>query len=806
MGILQEVSYAFRSLRRTPGFAVVAVLTLALGVGVNTAIFSVVHAMLLRPLPYADPDRLVYIWETRTSQEFRQREASYPNFADWQKQNSSFESLAGYNSTNFTLIGGDSPERISATRITSNFFTTLGVRPALGRDFRSEEEQASATPVMLISYGFWQRYFAGSADALGQTVNLSGVQYTVIGVLPQSFQFALNTRSEAWLPLAMTPDQASRRTFHWLRPIARLKPGVSLAQAQAELAGIADRLAAEHPASNAATGVGLVPLHERITGEIKPVLLVLYGAALLVLLIACVNIANLLLARAAGRSREIAVRVALGAGRARLVRLLLTESTLLAAMGGLAGLLLAWWSVDALIALTPPRMLASFPALTGLQLTPGIFVYHFGLALAAGTLFGLAPAYQASRISLNDALKQAAPGMIGGTQRLRNALVAVQVAVALMLVTGTSLMVQSLDRLLAVNPGFTMDHLVSVQLSLPPAKYDPQQVIAFYRDLRERAAALPGVKDAAVIDELPLTGDGGTVQLYAEGRPQPPPGKEIEGVYRTAGPNYFQLMGIPVLSGRMFTEQDAANAPRRIILTQSLARRLFESEDPVGRRVVMGYNNSIWEVVGVVSDVKMADLEKTPRPALYVCALQSPSRSSYLVVRTSMDAASVAAAVRAEVKSLDAELPVYGVRTMDQVIGETSAVLIRRSVRWLMGGFAVLAFALATIGLFGVISYNVTQRTREIGIRIALGAQPGSVLWLVLRRGLLLSAAGIVMGAAAALALGGSLRTLLYGVTSSDPRTYFFAAALLLLTAALASAVPACRAARVNPIVALRDE
>jgi len=799
MGSLwQDIHYGLRVLRKRPGFTFLSVLTLAIGIGVNTAIFSIVNAALLRPLPYPQPDRLVRIWETHTAKDLSEMEASYPNYIDWTGQSTVFEGLAVYDGIKVTLLGRGVPERISGMRITAGFFSVFGVQPILGRDFEPEDERPSSSPIALISYDFWQRYFAGDRAAVGQAVNLSNQVYTVIGVLPRDFEFALDS-TQVWVPLRVS-DNNIQRNHHWLSTIGRLKPSVSLSQAQAEMTTIAQRLAREYPETNSRSGVHLLPLREAIVGSARTPLLLLLGAVALVLLIACANIASLVLARALSRRKELAMRAALGAERIRLVRQLLVESVLLSLLGGLSGLLLSIWSLGPLLRLVPMDFLRD------LSVDWRVLSFNFLVSLLTGILFGLAPALQSSRFSIVQTLKESGPlSSDPGTRRLGNVLVISEVSLVLILLVSTGLITKSLWQLLSVDPGFRREKLLTVSLSLPSARYSEHaQVARFYEEVQRQVASLPGVEDVAVIDELPVTNDRTAVGVYAEGSPPSALDRELESVWRTTSSNYFELMGIKLIRGRSFTLRDSASSPRVAILSETLARRLFQQEDPVGRRIVMARNRSVWQVVGVVADVKLGELERAARPAFYTSNLQESSTNSNLVIRTAAGQTGLVSAVRRVVQSLDPELPVYGVRTMEQLIQNSRGVSTRRLTAGLLTCFAAVALLLATIGLYGVISYGVAQRTREIGVRMALGARPSDVLRLVLKNGLRLTLLGIGFGLVGTLGVSRLLSSLLFGTSATDSLTLIGASVFLTVVALIACYVPARRAAKVDPIEALR--
>jgi putative ABC transport system permease protein len=792
MGSLwQDVRYGVRVLLKRPGFTLLSVLTLAIGIGVNTAIFSIVNAALLRPLPYPEPDRLVRIWETRTAN--NEMQASYPNYIDWIEQNSVFEALCGYDGTNFTLVGRGVPVRVSGGRVTTNFFSVLGVIPALGRDFQSED---MASPVALISYDFWQRHFAGDISAMGQTLNLSNQLYTVIGVMPPNK--SAQGDDSVWIPLRVTEGDA-RRSQHALAVIGRLKPNISLSRARAEMTTIAERLAREYPESNRGSGVRLAPLREAIVGSARTPLLFLLASVALVLLIACANIASLVLARAMSRRKELAMRAALGAETSRLVRQLLVESIMLSLLGGLAGLLLAGWSLGPLMRLVPMAFLQD------VSVDWRVLTFNFLISLLTGVFFGLAPALQGCRFSIVETLKES--GSLSadpGSRKLGNALVISEVAVVLVLLVSTGLITKSLWRLLSVDPGFRREKVLAVSLSLPAARYSShEKVVGFYEEVLRQVASTPGIEGVALIDELPVTNDRINARLYAEGGTSSESQQELESVWRTTSSNYFQLMGIGLISGRFFTQRDNASSPRVAILSQSLARQFFQ-KDPVGRRVVMARDGSVWQIVGVVADVKLGELERAVRPAFYTSSLQESSTNCNLVIRTAAEQTGVVSAIRRVVQTLDADLPVYGVQTMEHLIQNTRGVSTRRTTAALLSSFAAVALLLASIGLYGVMSYGVAQRTREIGVRMALGARRSDVMRLVLKNGLKLILPGIAFGLIGTLIVSRLISSLLFGTSATDSLTLVGASVFLTGVALIACYVPARRAAKVDPIEALR--
>jgi putative ABC transport system permease protein len=801
-----------RMLVKRPGFTFVVVLTLALGIGANTAIFTVVDAALLRSLPYREPHRLVHLWETKPQQDFGEREASYPDYLDWKQNGEVFEAVGGYSERNFILAGTDGTEQIAGAIVTSNFFDVLGTRASAGRTFQPEEDKAGAQErIAVLSHGLWQRRFGSDPGVSGKQISLNGQSYTVVGVLPAGFHFAKVGAAEVWTPIYPPPEQLSRRYFHWLNVIARLRPGVSLETAQAQMETVGRRIAQDDPQTHAGTNIRLVPLQEEIVGSLRQILFVLLGAVGVVLLIACVNVANLLLARSTSRKKEIAIRVALGASRWRLVRQLLTESVLLAIWGGGLGLMLALWGVDLLLAAIPASQLAFMPYLNGLSLNTSVLCFTLALSLLAGILFGLTPALEVSRADLQDAMKEGGKASSSRqTSRLRNALVVSEIALALVLLVGAGLLLRSLLEMLNVNPGFRTENLLTMRLSLPATRYtDDSKAVRFHQELLERLESLPGVEGAATVTNLPLSGEGGTGTPQIVGRPPVPNSDEWgESYLRTVSTGYFGVMGVPLIKGRLFTPDDKAGAPNVLIVNQTLAQRLFPNEDALGQRVTFRFTADMppFEIVGIVGDEKVSSLDARTAPVIYFPYEQGPDSMMGLVLRSTVNPETLAASVRNEVRAIDKEIPLYSVMTMEKLIQDAPATFMRRYPAYLIGIFAAVAVLLAVVGIYGVISYSVSQRTHEIAIRMALGAQTGDVLKLVLKQGMLLAAVGIFLGLAGALALARLMSSLLFSVSATDPATYAVVAALLMLVALLACYVPARRATKVDPMVALRYE
>jgi putative ABC transport system permease protein len=803
----QDIRYGVRALLRSPGFAFVAVVALALGVGANTAIFSVVKAVLLKPLPYPESQRLVWLREVNPSNDIPDEPASAPNYNDWRTDARSFEGVAAYTDTAMTLTGEGEPERIPAAATSANFFRVLGVAPALGRDFQPEEEAAGKNRVVVISHGLWRRRFGANRNVIGQTLSFGGNPYTVVGVAPPDFKNPVPgaKAAELWLPIAFNFDE-SRRRSDFLSVFARLKPGATVEQARAEMSGIGARLARDYPTTNAGWGVSVVSLHERVVGDVRPALLVLMGVVGFLLAIACANVANLLLARSTARRQEIAVRSALGAGRWRLVRQFLTESVLLALAGGGLGLLLAAWGIELLVSFSP----GNIPRLDEVGLDTGVLLFTFGVSLATGCLFGLLPALQASKTDLSVSLKEG--GSRGATagqraSRLRSALVVSEIAIAVVLLAGAGLMIRSFAAIRDVDPGFRPDRILTSDFSLPAARYkEDAQIVSFFEQLTARAAALPGVERVALVSAIPFSG-GDIAGFAIDGRPAPPPEQVLDAEYRVVSPDYFDVMGIPVVRGQAFTERDRAGVPAVTVINETMARRYWPGEDPIGKRINLGdpAAGGVWRtVVGVVRDIRNESLDKEPYPQMYAPEAQFTRRQLTLVARTSGDPTALVPALRRELTSLDKDLPLYNVRTMEQVLADS--VARRRFQMFLIAAFAGLGLLLAAVGIYGVISYSVAQRRHEIGVRMALGARAPDILRLVVGQGLGLALAGVGAGLVFALALTRVMSTLLYGVSASDPLTFAGVALALLGVALAACLVPARRATKVDPMVALRYE
>jgi putative ABC transport system permease protein len=816
----QDLYYGARMLSKKPGFSAIAVLTLALGIGANTAIFSVVNAVLLEPLPFAEPDALLAVGQNTSQNRARLSQFSFRNFADFRDRSRSFERLAAYYNTNFTLTGEREAVRLMGTVVTADLFPLLRVSPALGRSFLPEEDAAGGGPggrPAIVSWECWQQHFGGDANVVGRAVDLNNSRFTIVGVMPAGFTFPIQPQpTEVWVTTALDNERPvnpgsimiARGYLGW-RVIARLKPGVGREQAQSEAEVIAAGLAAEFPDINKDMGIGVRPLLESLVGSLRPTLLLLLGAVGCVLLIACVNVANLLLERAISRQREIRVRLAIGAGRWRITRQLLTESVLLAGLGGAAGAVLAVWGTDLIVALSPEGI----ARITETRVDARVLAFTGFISLATGVAFGLAPALVISGTNLAASLREGARGATAGvhTNRTRSLLVIVEVALALVLLVGAGLLIQSFVRLQHVALGFDPRDALTFNVAMPTdSNTSPRQIAGFYQQLTERLRALPGVVNASVVFQLPLSGSGATTGLTIEGQATHPSDRP-NGLIHIVDPEYFRTMGIPVLKGRAFTERDDSSSAPVLIINSALARQHFPNEDPIGRRIAPGFSTvpvddepGMFEIVGVVADVKHQNLQGPAQPEFYYAQAQMPMSAMTVVVRAAGDARALQNAARGVVQSLDKNAPVYGVRTVEELAGRSVAA--PRFNTLLLGLFAGVALMLTAVGLYGVISYSVAQNTQQIGIRVALGAQAGDVFKLIVGQGTVLALVGVVIGLGAAYGLTRLMSSLLYGVAATDPSTFVGVALLLLFVAFIACYLPARRATRIDPVVALRYE
>ena len=811
--VWHDLRYAVRTLRARPAFTAAAVLLLAIGIGANTALFSLVNSVLLKSLPVADSDRLVMVYETHQKAAARIPVAP-ANFLTWRAQQSAFEGIAAFAQQNFTLSGAGTPESIAGARASADLFRVLRANPELGRAFTAAEDQPGQERVVVLGHRLWQRRFDSAAGVIGQTVRLDGNPHTVVGVMPEGVQFP-GRETELWVPAALDRETGmDGMGGRILSTLARLRPGVSLDAARAEMDVIARRMAREDPAFNAGMGATIVPLKEVVIGGFRPVLMLLWAAVGFVLLIACANVANLLLARAVARNHEIAVRLALGATRLRLIRQLLTESVLLAVLGGGVGLLLGVWGVDALVALSPD----SIPRAHEIAIDGRVLGFTAALSLLTGIAFGLAPALPSSRLSLTASFKDSGRGAsVGlGRHRLRSLLVVSETALSLVLLIGAGLMVKSFWHLQTADPGFDPEQVLTLRLELPGARYpEESQVTAFREELTARIARLPGVAAVGATNALPISGSGGVKPVHFEGRPLPAAGEAPVVQYRLISPDYFRAMRIPIVSGRDFDRRDGGPAPGVVIINQAMARRFWPDEDPLGKRVSLGgWDDLTGEVIGVVGDVRHWGKDVQAEPEMYWDQAQSwlargPTlrrhrRALTLVVRASGDPDALVRSIRSEVAGVDAELPVSDIKTMEERLGASLAAARFKTL--LIGIFAAVALFLAGIGLYGVMSYAVAQRTQELGIRMALGARAPDVARLVVGQGLRLVLGGVAVGLAVALAVTRVLSRLLFEVTPTDPTTFAVLTLLVVGVALLACYLPARRATRVDPMVALRYE
>ena len=799
---LKDIRYGFRSLLKHPGFTAIAVLTLALGIGANSAMFSTVNAVLLKPLAYPDAERIVLLEGVNRAKGITSSNMSVPDFADWQNQNQVFEQLAGFVSGGSLLASGDETERVRATGVTGDFFPLFRTAAIAGRTLQSDDAQKGHDDVVVLSYGLWQRRFGGNQNVIGTNVTVSGESATIVGVMPPGFDYP--AQSELWVPYPIDAA-AERRDNRFLEVVARLQPRVPIAQAEASLDTINQRLAQTYVETNTGWTVHVINLQERMVGSMRKSLLLMLGAVAFVLLIACANVANLMLARATGRQKEIAVRAALGASRWRVVRQLLTESLLLSVIGGAIGLLLSVWLTKLLVSISP----ANTPRFDEIKPDAWVFAFTLGLTVITGIVFGLAPALQAARVDLTGGLKEGGGKGSGGSRnkRLRSLMMVSEIALSFMLLVGAGLLVKSFTRLREVNPGFTPDNLLTMRVSLLSSKYaEGEPRIQLLRQTLEQLKTLPGVQSTGAVLSLPLGGDTFNVgrSYIREGRPFTPE-ESANATYLAATPDYFRTLQMSVLSGRPFNDQDSEKAPMVLIVNETMARQLWPGESPLGRRITIWRDEKFpREIVGVVSDTKSA-LDTEARPQMYVPYAQDSGWGSMsLVVRTTGDPLNTSAAARGAIRSVDKGIPVYNVRTMNDVLA--TSVSQQRVSMLLLSAFAGVALLLAMIGIYGVTAYYVTQRTQEIGIRIALGAQVGDVMNLVLRSGMALAIAGIALGIAGAFALTRLMTSLLFAVKPTDATTFVTVSLCLLVTALIACYIPARRATKVDPLVALRYE
>jgi putative ABC transport system permease protein len=802
--VVRDARFALRLMIRQPGFSAIALLTVGLGIGATATIFGVAHGILLKPLPYPEPERLVNVWMTNARIDLREDWHSLPNINDYRESNRTFEAIAVYNNTSLNLTGTGDATRLTGARASANLFPVLGVTPAMGRTFTEEEDQPGQDAVVVLSHGLWTRLFAADPAILGRMVELNGRRREVIGVMPAGFAFPRPT-TDFWIPNAPNEQLRNSRGALWLMAIGRLTPGVSVAQAQADLEPIAADIVERFP-NQEGYGVYVVGYHDQLVGRTRPAIIALLGAVGFLLLIACVNVANLLLSRGAVREREIALRTAIGAGRARLVRQLLTESVVLATAGGALGVALAWLGLQALIAVAPPEL----PRLADIALDWTVIGFAFAAALATGLVFGLVPAFQISRAGIGNALKEGGRGTASGIGRLvRRGLVVVQVALAMVLLTGAGLMVQSFMRLQQVDLGFDGRDVLTMQMTLAGQSYqEPAAAVTFFDRLTERVQGLPGVDNASMVSGLFLSATPASTNFNIEGRPVFTPAESIEVPLDSVTPGYFDTMRVPVVRGREFNQGDTADSTPVVIINATMARRFWPDEDPIGRRITYGQpdgDNTVWlTIVGVVGDTRRVGFDAPIRPETYLPLTQYTQRSMLLVARSSRAATALAGDVRRIMRELDPNQPIVRVATVDELVQGLTAE--RRLNTLLFVLFAVVAALLAAAGIYGVIAYSVQQRTRELGVRLALGARPREVFGLVIREGLVMAIVGVVAGVAVAVGATTIMRALLYDTSPSDPMVYGLMAVGALVVAVCACLIPAWRAMRVDPLVALRAE
>ncbi len=796
-----DLRYALRTLIRNPGFAFVSVLALALGIGANSAIFTVVNSVLLEPMHFYDAQRLVVMRERNLGLGFPEFSISPGNYRTFRDENHSFTGIAGIAGGNMNFVGSQEPERLRISRVSANFFDVLHARPALGRTFTPQENEMGADHVVILSYGLWQRRFGARTTVLGERMNLNGEMYTVAGVMPRDFDFP--SRNDLWRPLTMTASDWDRRGSHYLSGIGRLKPGATIESAAADLNTIAKRLQQAYPGSNKGWDTLLIGLQERVVGKVRPMMLTLLAAVGFVLLIACVNLANLLLSRSASRRKEIGIRGALGAGKARLIQQLLTESLVLSAFGTALGLALAWAGTR-LLAQVDASIL---PRAAEISLDLRAMVVTTVIGVLTGILFGLAPALQMARADLQSSLREGGRGNSMGFRRnvMRSALVTGEVALALVLLSGAGLLMRSFYRLESVDPGFDARDVLTFHVNLPQARYpkDEQQVAFFNRAL-DGVRALPGVTSAGAASIFPLSGSDMIFSFTQVGKPPKPPGQSDDAMYYAVTPGYFETMRIPLKAGRYFTAADGPNARHTTVISEALAKRYYPNENPLGQRLSLGTNDPGSEIVGVVGNVRDSELETQGRVTIYQPETQSVFNSLFFAMRTAGDPETLISSVRTVFRNIDSELPLDAVGTVDSLVEKSLSQ--RRFGMLLMAVFAALALSLAMIGIYGVLAYSVNQATQEIGIRLALGAKRGDVLRLVLGYGATLIGAGVAIGVAVAFGAGRLLASQLFEVRATDPVTYGAVAAALALAGFAACVIPAMRAMRVDPIVALRNE
>jgi len=797
--LLKDLRYGLRSFAKRPGFTAVALVALALGIGANTAIFSLVNAVLIQPLPFPEPDRLVWAWGNIRNGGNRASVAPL-DFIDYRNQNKTLEEFAATFSipNPINLTGSGEPERLVSAAVTGNYFKALGVGPLLGRTFVLDDEKTGNGQVAVLSYGLWQKRFAGDPNIVNQTIVLDGQTSVIVGIMPEGFGFPRD--AELWVPMNFDHPGMKQRKAHFLRPVGRLKPGVTLAQAQADTDVVANRMAEQYPETNTGWNLRLVNLKEQLVGNTRPTLFILLAAVGFVLLIACANVANLLLVRAASRHKEIALRTALGASRSRIIRQMITESLLLAITGGILGIVLARWGIDLLVALSANAL----PPTANVKIDATVLGFTLLISIVTGLLFGIAPSLRTMKLSVTDSLKEGGRGVGEGVghNRTRGALVIIESAVAVVLLVGAGLLVRSLIRLQNVGPGFEAQNVLTMRLELPEKKYPSlEKTTQFFTTLEDRVEALPGVESVGFISELPMTGQPNDIPYRVDGRVTPET-FAYDDDFRRVNNGYFSALRIPLLRGRNFTDQEVRDSANVIIVSDLLVKQVFPNEEPLGKRLVLAMSDKSFEIVGVVGDVRHRALEIEPSPAMYLPTFDGNWMN--LVIRAKGDPASLASAVRREVQNIDPDQPIADVKGMNEWLRSSVATPRYRTI--LLALFSLIALVLASTGIYGVMSYSVTQRTHEIGVRMALGARRFHVLQLVVRQGMVLVAIGVALGLVLAFALTRVLASVLFNITPSDPLTFSLVAVTLPLVALLACYIPARRATRVDPLIALRYE
>jgi putative ABC transport system permease protein len=816
--LIQNLRYAVRAFWSTPGFAVVVVLTLALGIGANTAIFSVVYSALLRPLPYREPGKLLHLGESRTQADYSASgaQASYPDYLDWKRAAKRIQSFAAYSGDAFTMATDGEPKNTFAAQVTPSFFSTLGVKPAIGRDFLEDDMKSDGPHVTILTDGFWRTEFGADPNIIGRVIHIDGKPATIVGVLPRNFEFAPANSAPVWVPIHQTGDPITRRSLHWLNVIGRLAPGVTADQARAEMQGINIRLSHEYPKENSSVFFVMESLNEQVVGKVRPILLILLGAVGFVLLITCANVANLVMTRSIGRRKEFAVRSALGASRGSLLAQLLTESLLLSFAGAAVGLIGAQWGVNLLIAAIPETLLQATPYLRNAGINVPVLFFLCGVTVLTGILFGLAPSLHASRTTLNDVLKdESRGGTSGGQARLRNALVIAEISISLVLLVGAGLLLRSLHALLGQDPGFNLHNVLAFSVNLPDSAYPSDKTPPYYsaaavrfdHEFTQRLRSLPGVIDVGQTSGIPVSGGSGTIRFVIEGRTTAL-GQEDECQIISVSTGYFSSLKIPLVEGRFFNATDKQGAPGTVVVSRAFVKAYLSGENPIGKRIRFTFSaqNPFLQIVGVAGDTASIDIA-APAPAIiYTPNDQGPSTFLSYLVRTAREPVAFVGTARAALHEMDPQLPMIQPQSLEQIANQSPSVFLRRYPSYVIGSFATLALILAIVGLYGLISHMVLQRTREIGIRVALGAQRRDILKMVLRQGIVATLAGVAIGIVAALALTRLLSSLLFGVTPGDWVTFLSVAVLLLVVALVACSIPARRATRVDPIVALRYE